>query len=405
MTECRICKTLIEPFMTLGRMPIANAFKHADEIGDEFYFDLMPAICPICATFQITEIPSPEQMFHDKYAYFASTSAYMAEHWRKMAKAIIAERLFSDDPLVIEIGSNDGITLQNFANRGIRHVGIEPSSNVAEVARAKGITTLSAFFGEAIAERIVDEYGQADVFIATNTMHHIQDTNSVATGVAKLLKPKGLFISEDPYLGDMVELTAYDQIYAEHMYIWSLSALRNVFDRVGMEIVDIIRTPVHGGCMRYFIGHKGEHEISDAVKQAFAQEQNMGLDQPATFEAFRRDCEKARESLMNVLVDLNACGKRVVGYGAPAKSTVIVNYCGISTKHIEYISDSTPIKQGKVSPGQHIPIETPEAFCADYPDYALLFAWNHQAEIFAKETAYRDAGGKWILPVPHTHIV
>ena len=231
--------------MSLGRMPIANAFLELDDFKDEFYFELTPAICPICATFQITEVPSPERMFHDHYAYFASTSTHMTAHWQKMADEIIRHWLFSDDPLIVEIGSNDGITLQNFAKRGIRHIGVEPSSNVAAAARERGVNTISAFFGVETSERIVDEYGHADIFIATNTMHHIEDINSVAAGVSKLLKTKGVFISEDPYLGDMVELTSYDQIYAEHMYIWSLSALQNVFSRVGMEIIDVLRTPVH----------------------------------------------------------------------------------------------------------------------------------------------------------------
>lgn len=391
--------------MSLGRMPIANAFMPADEMDREYFFELTPAICPSCATFQITEIPAPEQMFHDEYAYFASTSAFMTEHWRQMADGIVARHLFSDDPLVVEIGSNDGITLQNFAKRGIRHLGVEPSSNVAEAARQKGINTVSAFFGEATADRIVDEHGQADIFIATNTMHHIEDTNSVAAGVAKLLKPKGLMISEDPYLGDMIELTSYDQIYAEHMYIWSLSALQNVFGRVGMEIVDVLKTPVHGGCMRYFIGHKGQHAVSDAALRAFEHERTLGLDRLEAFDAFRRDCEASRDTLVALLENLRSQSKRVVGYGAPAKSTVITNYCGISTELIEYISDSTPIKQGKVSPGQHIPIVAPEVFRGDYPDFALLFAWNHETEIFGNEQAFAGGGGKWILPVPRARIV
>ena len=391
--------------MSLGRMPIANAFLEPDDIVDEFYFELTPAICPICATFQITEIPSPEQMFHDHYAYFASSSAHMTTHWQKMTDEIIRNRLFSDDPLIVEIGSNDGITLQNFAKRGIRHVGVEPSSNVATAARRRGVNTISTFFGVETAERIVDEYGYADIFIATNTMHHIEDINSVAIGVSKLLKTKGVFISEDPYLGDMVDLTSYDQIYAEHMYIWSLSALQNVFSRVGMEIIDVLRTPVHGGCMRYFIGHIGEHEVSDAAKIAFKSEHYSGLNTQEAFQRFSSDCETSRETLMNLLVDLNQKGQRIVGYGAPAKSTVITNYCGISSDHLDYISDSTPIKQGKLSPGQHIPIEPPETFRADYPDFALLFAWNHETEIFAKETAFVDSGVRWILPVPQTRIV
>ena len=156
--------------------------------------------------------------------------------------------------------------------------------------------------------------------------------------------------------------------------------------------------------MRYFIGHKGQHTVSDAAKQAFQREHDLGLMRLETFDAFRRDCEEARSLLITMLEDFNAQGKRVVGYGAPAKSTVITNYCGISTAHLEYISDSTPIKQGKVSPGRHIPIKSPDEFHADDPDYALLFAWNHEAEIFGKEQAFRERGGKWILPMPRAHV-
>ena len=197
MYECRICSARIEPFMSFGRMPIGNNFVTPEDYADEYFYELKPAHCGECGTFQIVEIPEPSLMFHDHYAYFASTSAFMVEHFRDMAEKAMSTYLSGDDPFVVEIGSNDGITLQNFARAGIRHLGIEPSANVAEAAREKGIRTLSKFFGAGVAEQVVAEHGQADLFIATNTMHHIEDTHSVAAGVQKLLKPKGVMISED----------------------------------------------------------------------------------------------------------------------------------------------------------------------------------------------------------------
>lgn len=399
MTPCLVCQQPLGPFMSFGRMPIANGFLTPDQFADEPYFELATGFCERCKMVQLTELVDPHKMFHDNYAFFSSTSARMAAHFKALADHIKARHLGAD-PFVVEIGSNDGILLQHFASAGIRHLGIEPSANVAAAARARGINTIGVFFSESEADTIVAEYGHADVFVGANVMCHIPTMHSVVTGIAKLLKPAGVLIFEDPYLGDIIERTSYDQIYDEHAFYFSVTALDHLFARHGLEIVDVHPQTTHGGSMRYTVSRKGAHPVSAATAAQRAREHALGLGHAATYDAFRQRVEESRTALMALLRRLKTDGRRVVGYGATSKSTTVTNYCGITPDLVEFISDTTPIKQGKFSPGAHIPIRPASAFTARYPDYALLFAWNHAEEIKAKERAFVDAGGQWIVYVP-----
>jgi methylation protein EvaC len=303
------------------------------------------------------------------------------------------------------MGSNDGIMLQNFAAAGIRHLGIEPSKNVAQVAIDKGVNTVTEFFGAELARRIVAEQGQADAFLAANVMCHLPYIHSIVEGIAILLKPDGVVMFEDPYLGDVIEKTSYDQIYDEHTFLFSTGSISHLFSLYGMEIIDVEPQTTHGGSMRYVIARAGARPVSPHVAVQRDKEQEMGLHLPETYNRFRENCERSREQLLALLNDLKSQGKRVIGYGATSKSTTITNYCGITPDLVEFISDTTPIKQGKFSPGAHIPVRPYEAFVQDYPDYALLFAWNHAREIMDKEDAFRAAGGKWIVYVPQVAIL
>jgi methylation protein EvaC len=329
----------------------------------------------------------------------------MAVHFKEFADFVKSRYLQSADPFVVEIGSNDGIMLQNFAGAGIRHLGIEPSANVAKVAIEKGIHTICKFFDENLAREIVAEHGQADAFLGANVMCHLPYLHSVAAGIKILLKPKGVLVFEDPYMGDIVEKTSYDQIYDEHAFYFSVASLSQLFAEHDLEIVDVIPQDVHGGSMRYVVAHRGAHEVAAAVAEQRAREQALGLHLPETYDSLRRNIEHSRDELMKLLTDLKAQGKRVVGYGATSKSTTVTNYCGITPDLVEFISDTTPIKQGKFSPGAHIPVRPYEDFANDYPDYALLFAWNHAGEIMEKEKQFVSAGGKWIVYVPKVAIV
>lgn len=404
MKKCLICDSQVAPFVSFGQMPIANGFLSPAEFANEYFFELKVVFCPNCSMVQLAEQPEREQMFNENYAFFSSTSTRMATHFRNFAQLVVADYLKSPDPFVVELGSNDGIMLQNFKNKGIRHLGIEPSANVAQVAIDKGIRAVCKFFDENLASDIIAADGQADAILGANVMCHIPYLHSVVAGMKSLLKPDGVVIFEDPYLGDIVEKTSYDQIYDEHAFYFSLSSVSYLFERHGLELVDIMPQHVHGGSMRYIITHKGAREVSTAVVRQREREKTLGLNRLETFERLRSNIEKSRDDLKALLFDLNREGKRIVGYGATSKSTTVTNYCGITPDLVEFISDTTPIKQNKFSPGVHIPVRAYENFEGSYPDYALLFAWNHAEEIMAKEQKFQNAGGQWIVYVPKVEV-
>jgi len=392
--------------MSFGDMPIANGFLTDDRFESEYFFELAPSFCNRCNMFQLIEQPEPERMFHENYAFFSSISRYMQIHFKAFADFVM-ERVLDgrNDPFVLELGSNDGIMLRNFKDAGVRHLGIEPSSNVANVARSQGIQTLSEFFNLDLAERVLREHGQADAVLAANVMCHIPDINTIAAGIARLLKSDGILMFEDPYLGDMIEKTSYDQIYDEHVFIFSATSVTWSFGQHGLELIDVIPQITHGGSMRYVLAPEGSHPVSQNVNDLLEKEQAQGLHRKETYDQFRRNCEASRDALRSVLELLQNSSKRVVGYGATSKSTTITNYCELGPEHIEFISDTTPIKQGKYTPGMHIPVKPYEVFSRNYPEYALLFAWNHAQEIFEKEEGFKKQGGKWITYVPKVEIL
>lgn len=405
MSKCLICETPIAPFLDFGRMPIANGFLTPEQFGDEYFFNLAVAHCPKCSMVQLTELVDRERMFHENYAFFSSTSSWMQRHFASFADFVAQNWISKDDPFVAEIGSNDGIMLRHFAERGIRHLGIEPSANVAEVARGRGVRTTTEFFDENLARRIREENGPVDAFLGANVMCHIPYMHSVVAGIRLLLKPKGVLIFEDPFLGDIVERTSYDQIYDEHAFYFSLGSLTYLFRMHGMEIVDALPQEVHGGSMRWVVALEGAHPVRDSVRALAEREASLGLATPDCYARFRGNVERSRDELLALLRRVRGEGKRVVGYAATSKSTTVTNYCGITPELVEFISDTTPIKHGKFSPGTHIPVRPHAEFVARYPDYALLFGWNHAREIMENERGFREAGGRWIVYVPRVEVV
>jgi len=405
MTACLVCSQPVEPFISFGKMPIANGFLTTEQFQNEYLFELKAGFCDHCKMVQLTELVDRERMFHENYAFYSSTSAKMALHFQAFANLVKQRYVGEKDPFVVEIGSNDGILLRHFAQSGIRHLGIEPSSNVAEAARKNGVETICRFFDESLARDIVQQHGQADVFLGANVMCHIPYLHSVIAGIKILLKPKGYVVFEDPYLGDIIEKTSYDQIYDEHAFYFSLASIRYLFSQYEMDVVDVQPQNVHGGSMRYIIAHRNAHEISAETRILAQREHALNLDQRNTYDRFKANVEMSKQQLITLLKNLHRDGKRVVGYAATSKSTTVTNYCGITPELLDYISDTTPIKQGKFSPGVHIPVRPYDEFKANYPEYAVLFGWNHAEEIFAKEQAFTAAGGKWIVYVPEVNVI
>ncbi len=403
--NCLICGASMEAFMSFGRMPIANGFLRSEDFDQEFFFELKIGFCTTCNMVQLTELIDKERLFHDQYAYFSSISTHMAEHFRALASEVKQNYLTTNNPFVLEIGSNDGILLRHFVDDTLRHLGVEPSANVAKAAKDRGIQTMCTFFDEDVAQKIRDKYGPADVVLGTNVMCHIADIHTVVRGIELLLKPDGVLIFEDPYIGDIIQKTAYDQIYDEHVFYFSVASLNNLFSQYGMTIIDISPQEVHGGSMRYTVARKATRPVNRSVYEQKAVEDRLGLGRSETYAALRKRIERSRHDLVSLLQAIKSEGRTIVGYGATSKSTTITNYCGIGPKYIDFISDTTPNKQGKYSPGVHIPIRAYDQFVAARPDYALLFAWNHRKEILAKEKGFTENGGKWIVYVPSVEIL
>ncbi|MGC4864929.1 methyltransferase domain-containing protein [Micromonospora sp. DT53] len=403
--SCRICGGVVDEFLDLGRQPLSDRFLTADDLAGEFFYRLAVGQCHGCSMVQLTEEVPRELMFHEAYPYHSSGSSVMREHFARIARRFLDSELTGPDPFVVEIGCNDGIMLKSMQEAGIRHLGFEPSSGVAEVARAQGIRVRTDFFEASTATAVREAEGQADVIYAANTMCHIPYLESVFRGVDALLTERGVFVFEDPYLGDIVAKTSFDQIYDEHFYLFSAGSVRAAAERFGFELVDVERLAVHGGEVRYFLARRGARTPTPAVARLLAEESAQQLTDIATLRSFAVGVERVRADLTALLHRLRAEGRRVVGYGATAKSATVTNFCGIGPELVAYVCDTTPGKQHHLTPGRHIPVRPAADFADPYPDYALLFAWNHAEEIMAKEQEFQAAGGKWILYVPEVHIV
>ncbi len=405
MKKCRICNGELAAFLEFGKMTLANAFLRPDKLSGEFFFDLTACFCSSCCMVQLLDQPPREKMFHSEYPFFTGSSKKMTEHFRDFAQSVRSRYLSSGDPLVVEIGSNDGTFLSNFKSWGIRHIGFEPAENPALAAETKGIRIFRGFFEADTARRVLAEAGKADVIIAANVLCHIPDLHSVLESVKILLKPGGVFVFEEPYWGDVLSKVAYDQIYDEHVFLFSVLSIRALFERHDMEIVCLEPQATHGGSMRFVAALRGDHPVDPGVNRQIEIEMARGLDRTDAYRDFSLKCEASRKRLRDILLSLKKDGKRVMGYGATSKSTTVTNYCGITPELIHSICDTTPVKQNRLSPGAHIPIVPYEDFETTLPDYAVLFAWNHSREIFEKESGFTRRGGKWIIFVPEVKIL
>lgn len=403
---CRICDHMVHEFFDFGRQPLSDSFMiPGADSREEFFFRLATGICENCTMVQLMEEVPRDSMFHEDYPYHSSGSAFMRAHFEEFAKRLLATELTADDPFVVEMGCNDGVMLSTLAAAGVRHLGVEPSSGVAELAAAKGIRVRTSFFEESTARDVLGKEGPADVIYAANTLCHIPYMDSILTGVKALLAPTGVFVFEDPYLGDIIERTSFDQIYDEHFFFFTARSVQTMASLHGLELVDVERLTVHGGEVRYTLARAGARTPSAAVAELLAEEARRKVAELSTLEKFGERVNTIREDLVALLGRLREEGATVVGYGATAKSATVNNFCGIGPDLIPYISDSTPAKQGRLTPGAHIQVRDHKAFSDPYPDYALLFAWNHADEIMAKEREFSAAGGRWILYVPEVHIV
>ncbi|MBK1787980.1 class I SAM-dependent methyltransferase [Prauserella cavernicola] len=404
VTRCRICEGAVRPFLDLGKQPISDAFRESDATGPEFFFDLVVGLCDSCTMVQLLHEVPRERMFHADYPYYSSGSATMREHFERVARKFLSTELRGHDPFMIELGCNDGVMLGVIAEAGCRHLGVEPSAAVAEVARGKGIHVRNQFFEESTAKDIAATEGKADVVYSANTICHIPYLDSVFRGLDEVLADNGVFVFEDPYFGDIVGKTSFDQIYDEHFYFFTARSVRAVATRFGFELVAVERLPVHGGEVRYTLARAGSRAVAPSVAAMVADEERAGLAEYGTCADFAARVDRTGRELRALLEQLCAEGRTVVAYGATAKSATVANYVGITPELVSFVCDTTPAKQGRLTPGTRLPVVGPERFRDPYPDYALLFAWNHADEIMAQEPDFRETGGKWITYVPDVRV-
>jgi methylation protein EvaC len=405
MSKCLICSSKFKPFVDFGNMPIANAFTPKEKTMKEYFFPMKVGFCSNCKMVQLVEQPDREKMFHENYAFFSSTSNYMKEHFKKFAESASNLQSLDQNSFVLEIGCNDGIMLQNFLANNVPCLGIEPSKNVAKVARDKGIAVISEFFDQRIANQILRDYQKADLILSANVMCHIPYMHSIYDGIKDLLKDDGVFIFEDPYLGEVIEKTSFDQIYDEHVFLFSALSISYLSNMHDLELIDVEPQITHGGSMRYTIAHKGRKNVSKNVFDLINKEKSIGLNDELSFFGFANSVDRIKKDLFELLTKLKNEGKKTVAYGATSKSTTVTNYFGITPDLVDCIYDTTPIKQNTLSPGVNIPVLPYSEFRDSDPDYVLLFAWNHAEEIMNKEKDYMTENKHWITYIPNVRVI
>ena len=402
---CRSCgHAEMETVLDLGVTALADRMVFESQLNEpEPMFPLETVFCPQCSLVQITETVDPTVLFDEDYPYFSSFSNYLLEHSKKNVLELIARRELTADSFVIELASNDGYLLKNYVDNGVPVLGIDPVPSLCEAAEKIGVPSVAEFFGLKVAEKLAAEGRQADIIHANNVLAHVADTNGFVAGIAALLKDEGMAVIEFPYVRDLIDHCEFDTIYHEHLCYFSVTAVDHLLRRHGLYLNDCWRLPIHGGSLRLFIEKKDAPLPS--VTDLLAEEKELGLDRIEYYQEFRHRVEDLKVKLLDMLHGLKKDGKHIVAYGAAAKGSTMINYVGVGPDILDFVADKNVHKQGRYMPGQKIPIVAAERIKADQPDYVLLLPWNLETEILAQEKAYRDAGGKFIIPVPTPHIV
>jgi len=394
-----------DPFLDLGSQPLANALiRPEDAARPEPRLPLAVAYCARCHLVQLTETAPPEALFGD-YVYFSSYSESFLAHAEAMADALVARFELGPGRRLLEIASNDGYLLRFVQARGVEVLGIEPARNVAEVARARGIPTLAVFFGPDAVEAIVRDFGRAHVIVGNNVLAHVPAINAFLLAVAACLTPDGAAVFEFPYLGDLLARTAFDTIYHEHVFYYSLAAVARLAGRAGLEVFDVERQAVHGGSLRVFLQRAGARPVMPAVGRLAGEEAAAGLTSAARYDGFSAEVRRVCAELTALLRRMRGEGRRLAAYGAPAKGTVLLNACGIGTDLLEFTVDRSPHKQGRLVPGVRLLIRPVEDLVKAMPDVTLLLPWNLADEIVAQQAEYRRRGGRFLVPVPSPRLL
>ena len=406
MAECRFCHCdLRDVVIDLGASPLSNAYIPSDRRMEmEPQYPLKVWFCPQCGLVQLEAFTSPEAIFSD-YDYFSSYSDTWLAHAECYVTHMMRDYGIDRGSQVVEIASNDGYLLQYFVQRGVPVLGVEPATNVAEVARQRGVPTENAFFGEATARKLKSRGYAADLMLGNNVLAHVPDINDFVEGFHVLLKPEGFMTVEFPHLLNLIRQTQFDTIYHEHFSYLSLGTVRTIFAAHGLKVFHVEELPTHGGSLRVFACQAGQpRQVSDAVHDVLARERAAGLFDGSGYRAFAGAALTIKLDLLEFLIKARREGKKVCGYGAAAKGNTLLNYAGVRHDLIEAVADRSPQKQGKLLPGSRIPVVSPEAMLALRPDYVLILPWNLQEEIMAQLDGIRAWGGRFVTTVPRLRV-
>jgi C-methyltransferase C-terminal domain/Putative zinc binding domain/Methyltransferase domain len=406
-SSCRSCGAPLElTVVDLGMSPPCQSLVSAERLDAmEAFYPLHVRACTECWLVQLPELVAPEDIFTE-YAYFSGFSSSWVDHARRYVEAMRQRLALGPDDLVVELASNDGYLLQHFVGTGIPILGIDPAANVAKAAEERGVPTLVEFFGTQVAERLASEGRRASLIVGNNVLAQVPDLNDFVAGVVTLLADHGTATFEFPELANLLDRVEYDTIYHEHYSYFSFSTIVRILEGHGLVVYDVEALSTHGGSLRVYAEHRsGPHAVRPAVADALARERRSGMWSEDRYTRFAEDVRESKRSLLELLIGIRRTGKHVAGYGAPGKGNTLLNYCGIRADLVDYTVDRNPYKQGKYTPGTHIPIHAPERIAETRPDYVLVLPWNLVDEISAQLAYIAEWGAKLIVPIPFTTVL
>ncbi len=404
---CRFCGSPLElTFVDLGMSPLCESYLKADQLDAmEPFYPLHVRVCTECFLVQLPEYVAPEEIFTE-YAYFSSYSTSWVEHARRYVEEVVPRLGLGPQSLAVELASNDGYLLQHFLPLGVPVLGIEPARNVAVDAEKRGVSTLCAFFGVELAERLRAEGRAADLIIGNNVFAQVPDLNDFVGGMKILLAPEGVITLEFPHLSRLVAENQFDTIYHEHFSYFSLYTTQKIFEAHGLEVFDVDEIPTHGGSLRVWGHHASDrkHAVSPRLAELLERERAEGVDRPEFYAAFEQRVQATKRKLLRFLIEAREAGASVAGYGAPGKGNTLLNYCGIRSDLLEYTVDRNPYKHGRFLPGTHVPIFDVDRIAHTRPDYLLILPWNLREEIMEQTAYIREWGGRHVVPIPEVRI-
>jgi 2-polyprenyl-3-methyl-5-hydroxy-6-metoxy-1,4-benzoquinol methylase len=406
--RCRFCGHPTEHvFVDLGMLPLCQTNIAPEQLNTmEPFYPLRAYVCDECLLVQVKELMAPTDIFSE-YSYFSSYSDSWVEHSRRYCDLVCRRFNLLRGASVMEIASNDGYLLKHFMARGNPVLGVEPAANVASVARANGVPTLTLFFGRQVAEEVRREHGAADLIVANNVLDHVPDINDFVSGMRVLLKKDGLITIEIPHLMQLMELNQFDTIYHEHYCYLSFTTTVKILAKHSLVVFDVEQLPTHGGSLRIYARHAedGTKVVGERVSQLLELEASRGYTRIDAYLSFEDRVRRTKRALLEFLIAAKERGRKIVGYGAPGKGNTLLNYCGMRSDFIDFTVDRNPHKQGRLTPGTHIPILAPERLFEARPDYVLILPWNIKEEVMQSLARIRSWGGKFVVPIPSVQVL